>query len=32
MQQMGEAALKHAIPDANKRIYEVLMDLYTLQK
>ena len=32
LEKMGEAALKHAIPDANKRIYEVLMDLYTLQK
>ena len=32
LEKMGDAARKHAIPDANKRIYEVLMGLYTLQK
>lgn len=29
LEKMGAAARKHAIPDANKRIYDVLMQLYT---
>ena len=29
LEKMGAAARKHAISDANKRIYDVLMQLYT---
>ena len=29
LERMGNAARKHAITDANKRIYDVLMQLYT---